>query len=51
LEACRGVPRSQEVPLGLGGGSREEYSPVGEDWGHDRAEIEFERSSWEEEKW
>jgi len=29
----------QEVPSGLGGGPGEEYSPIGEDWGHDGAEI------------
>ena len=51
MEACGGVPRSQKVPPGLGRGSREEYGPVGEDWGHDRAEMEFERSGWEGEKW
>ena len=31
LGACGGVPRSQEVPPGLGGGLGEEYGPIGED--------------------
>jgi len=34
-----GVPRSQEVPPGLGGGPREEYGLIGEDWGRDGAEM------------
>ena len=44
---CRRALRSQEVPPGLGGGSREEHSPVGEDWGCDGAEIELRRKGGE----
>ena len=50
LEACGGVPRSQEIPLGLDGGPEEEYGLIGEDWGHDGAEMELGRKEWEE-KW
>ena len=39
LGACRGVPRSWEVPPGSGGGPEEEYSPIGEDWGRNRVEM------------
>ena len=38
-----GVLKSWEVSLGLGGGPREEHSPVREDWGHDGAEMELRR--------
>ena len=41
---CGGVLRSQEVPPGLGGGPGEEHGPIGEDWGHDGAEMGFGRS-------
>ena len=37
--ACGGVLRSWEVPLELGGGPEEEYSPIGEDWGCDGMEM------------
>ena len=33
------VPRSWEVPSGLGGGPGEEHGPVGKNWGHDGVEI------------
>ena len=39
--------RSWKVPLELGGGPGEKYGPIGEDWGCDRAEIEFRRKGWE----
>ena len=39
LETCRGVLRSQEVPLGLGGGPEEEHGPIRENWGCDGMEI------------
>jgi len=41
--ACGGVLRSQEVPLGLGRGPREEHGPIGEDWGCDGAEMRLRR--------
>ena len=33
LETYGGVLRSQEVPLGLGGGPREKHDPIRENWG------------------
>ena len=36
-----GVPRSQEVPLGLGGGPEEEHGPIGENWGYDGMKMGF----------
>ena len=45
--ACGGVPRSQEVPLGLGGGPEEKHGPIGEDWGRNGAEMRLRRSSQE----
>ena len=43
MGTCGGVPRSQKVPLGLGGGPGEEYGLIGENWGHDGAEMELGR--------
>jgi len=52
LGACGGVPRSREVPPGLGGGLEEEYSPIGEDWGCDGAEMGLGRREREgEQRW
>ena len=51
LETHGGVPRSQEVPLGLSGGLREKHSPVGEDWGCDGVEMELGRRGQEEGEW
>jgi len=50
LGVCGGVLRNQKVPPELGGGSREEYGPVGEDWDYNRVEIEFGKSGQEGEK-
>jgi len=46
-ETCKGVLRSREVPLRLGGEPREEHGPVGEDWGHNGVKMKFGRSSQE----
>ncbi len=35
--------RSWEVPPELGGGLEEEYGPVREDWGRNRAEVKLRR--------
>jgi len=47
LGTCGRVLRSWKVTLGLSGGPEEEYSPIGEDWGHDGVEIGLERREWE----
>jgi len=47
LETHGGVPRSRKVPLRLVRGPEEEHSAVGENWGHDGAEVEFVRREWE----
>ena len=46
--ACGGVPRSQKVPLGLGGGPGEEYSPIRKNWGHDGVETGLRRREQQE---
>ena len=46
-ETHGGVPRSWKDPLGLSGGPREKHGPVRENWGHDKAEMEFRRRDWE----
>ena len=45
-----GVLRSWKVSPGLGGGPGEEYSPIGEDWSYDGAEMEFRKRGQEEGK-
>jgi len=45
LETHGGVPRSWEVPLGLGRGPKEEHGLVGEDWGYNGAKIELRRKA------
>jgi len=37
--------RNQRVPLELSKGPGEEHSPIGEDWGCGREEVEFEEGS------
>ena len=46
-----GVPRSQEVPPGLGGELGEEYGPIREDWGRNGAEIGLRRREQEGGEW
>ena len=36
---CGGVPRSWEVPPGLGKGPGEEHRPIGETWGRNGVEM------------
>ena len=50
-ETRGGAPRSWKVPLGLGGGPGEEYSPIGENWDCDGAEIRLRRREWEGGEW
>jgi len=40
---CRGVLRSQNVPLRLDKGLREKYGLVRENWGYSKMEIVLER--------
>ena len=42
-ETRGGVLRSQEVPLGLGGGPGEEHGPIEENWGYDGVEMGLRR--------
>jgi len=41
LRTYGGVPRSQKVLLGLGGGPREKYSLVEENWNCSGIKMEF----------
>jgi len=37
-------------PSGLGGGLREKYGPIGENWDYDGAEMGLGRREWEREE-